>query len=130
MALLVWTVLVLWILLLPADRIAPRKTVASEVALLLFTLLIHITAHPLAYGKATPEGLQYRRYFRQHLLPWSAFSRVAWRAGSISLRLRDENYPANRLDFIDTTAWRDLWLKFRGGTPQKVEWLHRSIPRQ
>jgi hypothetical protein len=125
--LVVWTVLAVWMLLLPAERITPHKTPASEVLILAFVLLVHFIAYPLAYGRASEEGVQYRRYLHQELLPWNAFSGIVWGAGRISLRLHDKRYPANRLDFIENTAWRDLWLKLRGQTPEKVAWLQSKI---
>jgi hypothetical protein len=125
--LLVWTVLAVWILLLPAQRVTPHKTLTWEFAILAFVLLVHLTAHPIAYGKATDDGVLFRRYLQQQFLPWSDFTEIVWKPGWISLRLRDKSYPANRLHFIENTAWTDLWLKFRGQTPQKVAWLQSKV---
>ena len=125
--LLLWTALAFWFLLLPAQRVTPHKTISSEVAILVFILLIHLTAHPLAFGKATEEGVLFRRYLQQQFLPWSDFTEIVWKTGWISLRLRDRAYPANRLDFIENTAWSDIWLKLRGRTPEKVAWIQSKI---
>ena len=125
--LILWTLLAVWILLLPAERVTPHKTMASEIALLVLVIFVHVAAHPVAYGHATDKGVRYRRYLHERFLPWSDFSEVVWSPGHFGLRLRNRKYPESRLDFIENTAWADLWCKFRGRTPEKVIWIRSRI---
>ncbi len=101
MFVLLWSIGIVWMLLLPPDRVTPRKTVWSEIFFGVGVVAMNLLLHSWAYGRANESGLQYRQYFRLKFLPWSAFSSVEWSSSTmpVVLRLREGGALSGKLRF-------------------------------
>ena len=118
-----WTAATIWILTLPADRVSPRKTPASELLLFFGAVLVNLFAHPIASGVADNAGMYFRQYFRMKFLPWGDFSKVQWK-GYVMLRLCHPSMLLRSLHFVRYIP--NPWTVFKE-VPVEVRWMEQKI---
>jgi len=118
-----WTLAAIWILVLPADRITPRKTHACELLLFFGAVLVNLFSHSIAYGVADNAGMHFRQYFHRRFLPWSEFSKVQWK-GYVMLRLRHPTLLLRSLHLVRYIP--NPWGALRE-LPDDVRWMEQKI---
>ncbi len=118
-------------LVLAVGQVAPRVALLVVAFVFLWSVAF---AHHLGHAEADDQGLTFRRYFRQHFVPWSAVQsvRFGWYYPMIVITLRY---------WIGMSKWIHLWPPAQRSeslsgqivhalglsTPEAVSWMKEKL---
>jgi len=118
----------LFTIVLLCDIFPPRADVLTKAVCVVTAALLSITFHWCAYGYADEKGITFRRYFRQHFVPWDQVREAHWGGWDFARLVIVTAHPmegSRRIDFYSDRV--GMWRAFRRQrTPEAVCWvLHR-----